>query len=79
MSFCCYMSFKVKLLFEMSVIILLCLLHLFRCVNLSKNSSYYMKGDNEYTSKAWDWLKVNTLPTANTAKENRYTNLSLNY
>ncbi|XP_041365360.1 nuclear pore complex protein Nup160-like [Gigantopelta aegis] len=28
-----------------------------RCVNLAKNSSYFMIGDNDYTAQAWDWLQ----------------------
>ncbi|XP_053384862.1 nuclear pore complex protein Nup160-like isoform X2 [Mercenaria mercenaria] len=41
-----------------------------RCINLTKNSSYYMRGDNDYTSQAWEWLKTNNLTLTHIAKEN---------
>ncbi|XP_060553700.1 nuclear pore complex protein Nup160-like [Ruditapes philippinarum] len=41
-----------------------------RCINLTKNSSYHMRGDNDYTSQAWEWLKMNNLTLTNIAKEN---------
>ena len=31
-----------------------------------------MRGDNDYTSGAWEWLKTNNLSLTNIAKENRY-------
>ncbi|KAL4225759.1 hypothetical protein ACF0H5_016448 [Mactra antiquata] len=41
-----------------------------RCINLAKNSSYYMRGDNDYTSQAWEWLKTNNLTLTNISREN---------
>ena len=43
----------------------------YRCVNLAKHSSYHMRGDNDYTSQAWEWLKTNNLTLTNIAKDNR--------
>ncbi|KAL3841807.1 hypothetical protein ACJMK2_019908 [Sinanodonta woodiana] len=41
-----------------------------RCVNLSSQSTYQMRGDNDYTAQAWSWLKENHLTLTNIAKEN---------
>lgn len=41
-----------------------------RCINLAKNSSYFMQGDNDYTSQAWEWLKTNSLTLTNISREN---------
>ncbi|WAR01460.1 NU160-like protein [Mya arenaria] len=40
-----------------------------RCVNLAKNSTYHMRGDNDYTSQAWSWLKTNNLTLKHVSKE----------
>ncbi|XP_052227575.1 nuclear pore complex protein Nup160-like isoform X1 [Dreissena polymorpha] len=40
-----------------------------RCVNLAKNSSYHMRGDNDYTAEAWGWLKTNNLTLSNISTE----------